>query len=215
VFALAIGCAAGFAHVLTGPDHLAAVSALAADRPRRAWVLGLRWGLGHSLGIVLLGSLALVLQRSCGVDAAAAWSDRVVGAGMVGLGLWALHRAVRRRLHEHTHEHDGTVHTHTHLHLGSITSHRQHSHAPYAVGILHGFGGGAQLFGILPALAFPSPLLAATYFAGFVVASLAVMAGFAWAVGSLSGRGTQAFGRAFAACCGAASCAVGAWRMNA
>src|SRR3954462_15005585 len=129
---------------------------------------------------------------------------------MIGLGLWALHRALRRRLHEHTHEHDGSVHTHTHLHLGSITSHRQHTHAPYAVGILHGFGGGAQLFGVLPALAFPTMGQASTYFVGFVVASLLTMAGFAMAVGAISARGPQAFGRFFAATCGVASCAVGA-----
>jgi hypothetical protein len=42
--------AAGLVHVLTGPDHLTAVSMLAAgggaSRWRAAW-LGVRWGLGH------------------------------------------------------------------------------------------------------------------------------------------------------------------------
>jgi hypothetical protein len=42
---------AGVLHVLTGPDHLAAISLLvssgvAASRARAAW-LGVRWGLGH------------------------------------------------------------------------------------------------------------------------------------------------------------------------
>jgi hypothetical protein len=211
VLAPLLGCVAGLAHVLSGPDHLAAVSALAADSPRRSWVLGLRWGLGHSLGIVLLGALALVLQRGCGLDVAASRADRVVGAAMILLGLWTLRRALRRRLHEHTHTHDGQTHTHTHLHLGSITSHRQHSHAPYAVGVLHGFGGGAQLFGVLPALAFPTFGEASTYFAGFVIASLATMAAVAMAVGAISTRGTQAFHRGFAATCAIASCAVGGW----
>ena len=45
----AVACA-GALHVVTGPDHLSAISQLAAGQPgsrwRAAW-LGLRWGLGH------------------------------------------------------------------------------------------------------------------------------------------------------------------------
>jgi hypothetical protein len=215
VLAPLLGLAAGGLHVITGPDHLAAVSALAAGSPRRSWILGMRWGLGHSLGIVILGALALILQRSCGIDAAAGWSDRVVGAVMILLGLWALRRALAQRLHEHPHSHDGHTHEHphVHIHLGLHDRADGHTHAPYAVGVLHGFGGGAQLFGVLPALAFPDLGDAALYFAGFVAASLAVMAGFASAVGALSLRGTQRFSRAFATACALASCGVGAWWM--
>jgi hypothetical protein len=213
VLAPLLGLAAGGLHVVTGPDHLAAVSALAAGSPRRSWILGLRWGLGHSLGIVLLGALALILQRGCGIDTAAGWSDRVVGAVMVLLGLWALRRALGRRLHEHPHSHDGHTHehAHVHIHLGLHDGAHRHTHAPYAVGILHGFGGGAQLFGVLPALAFPDLAGASLYFASFVVGSLAAMAGFASVVGALSRSGPQRFGKAFAATCALASCAVGIW----
>ena len=47
---IAFGVAMGALHVLTGPDHLSAISVLAAgnahSRWRTAW-LGVRWGLGH------------------------------------------------------------------------------------------------------------------------------------------------------------------------
>ena len=43
---LLIGFAAGFAHVVTGPDHLAALAPFASRNGRAAlWRLGLRWGL--------------------------------------------------------------------------------------------------------------------------------------------------------------------------
>ena len=38
------GIVAGIVHVLTGPDHLAAVAPLAVRRPKRAWLPGVRWG---------------------------------------------------------------------------------------------------------------------------------------------------------------------------
>ena len=45
------GLFAGFLHVLTGPDHLAAVAPSAALRGMDAWRSGLRWRIGHSSGV--------------------------------------------------------------------------------------------------------------------------------------------------------------------
>jgi sulfite exporter TauE/SafE len=187
------------------------MSTLASGSPRRAWVLGVRWGLGHSLGSVLLGALALVLQRSWGIDAASGWSDRAAGVMMIALGLLALRRALSRRVHTHVHSHGGREHEHVHLHLDLRQTGHRHGHAPYAIGVLHGFGGGAHLFGVLPALAFPHLIDAALYFGGFVVATIAAMALVATSVGRLAQRGTPTTRRAFASACGLASCGVGGW----
>mgnify|MGYP003315356662 CR=1 FL=1 len=43
------GLVAGAAHVVTGPDHLAALAPIAVQEPARAAKLGFRWGLGLSL----------------------------------------------------------------------------------------------------------------------------------------------------------------------
>ena len=58
---LLLGLAMGARHALD-PDHLAAVSVLAADAPgpRRGALLGALWGIGHAAA--LLGT-ALVLAR--------------------------------------------------------------------------------------------------------------------------------------------------------
>src|SRR5688572_3654911 len=59
--ALLAGLAAGLIHVLSGPDHLAAVAPLAGGRGR-SWRAGFLWGLGHSGGVLAVGLLALGLR---------------------------------------------------------------------------------------------------------------------------------------------------------
>ena len=62
------GLAAGLIHVLSGPDHLAAVAPLAGGRGR-AWRAGFLWGLGHSGGVLAVGLLALALRGALPIDA--------------------------------------------------------------------------------------------------------------------------------------------------
>ena len=47
-------------HVLTGPDHLSAISQLTAGSETTRWRaagLGLRWGLGHSTGLGIIAAV--------------------------------------------------------------------------------------------------------------------------------------------------------------
>lgn len=101
------GLAAGAAHVVSGPDHLAALAPIAVDQPRRALAIGARWGLGHGAGVVLLGSLGILARGVIDIDVASAWAEFSVGFVLIGVGAWALHRsrAVVIHTHGHTHEH--------------------------------------------------------------------------------------------------------------
>ena len=38
----------GLVHVLSGPDHLAAVAPLATASRERGWLAGWTWGIGHA-----------------------------------------------------------------------------------------------------------------------------------------------------------------------
>ena len=78
---LFIGFAAGFAHVISGADHLAALAPFAARREQHAaWRLGLHWGLGHACGVALIGLLVWLLKGT-----AAAECNYSVTAGSLGL----------------------------------------------------------------------------------------------------------------------------------
>jgi len=58
------GFIASVAHVVTGPDHLAAVTPLAIDSRKKSWIVGLSWGLGHTLGMLLIGLLFVLFNST-------------------------------------------------------------------------------------------------------------------------------------------------------
>src|SRR4029079_8802240 len=99
------GLLAGLLHVFAGPDHLAALAPLSLKAGRRAWAVGLRWGLGHSSGVLVVAAVAFVLRQVVHLEAWSGWGERLVGVTMIGLGLWGLRSLFRERLHAHEHDH--------------------------------------------------------------------------------------------------------------
>jgi hypothetical protein len=152
------GLTAGLIHVLSGPDHLAAVAPLAGGRGR-AWRAGFLWGLGHSGGVLAVGLLALALRGALPIDALSSWSEP-----LVGIGLWGFARVLR-----------GPIHSHLHV------------RAAAAVGVLHGIAGSAHFLGVLPALALPSAAASFGYLSGFALGTVAAMSGFAGGLGLIGG----------------------------
>ena len=117
------GFAAGAGHVLAGPDHLGAVGPLAARSPQNAWKSGLRWGLGHTAGVLIVGVLFLALREVLPIDLISGWSERLVGVVLIAIGAWGLRTALGRRLHVHEHRHGTEHHAHVHVH-DPKTAHR-------------------------------------------------------------------------------------------
>jgi sulfite exporter TauE/SafE len=210
------GFIAGFLHVLAGPDHLAAVAPYAAIGRDRAWLLGVRWGLGHAGGVLLVGMLSLLLREVLPIDALSAWSERAVGIVLIAIGIWGLRAALRQRLHTHAHNHDGDPHAHVHFHTPGVAhtdpaAHR-HGHTALAVGTLHGLAGSSHLLGVLPALALPTRAAAALYLSAFGLGTIAAMAAFSSAIGllgaSATARGDRLY-RGVLGLCSAAAIGVG------
>jgi len=179
---------AGAMHVLSGPDHLAALAPLAIERPRRSWLAGWTWGLGHAAGVVLVATLAVLLRDLLpAVDVISAWGERVVGGALIGIGLWAVRRSLR--VGDERHTHDGVPHSHTHVRRGpALLTRVGHAHAAFLMGILHGVAGTSHFLGVLPALALPTRAASLTYVAIFGLASIAAMTGFAAVVGAVADR---------------------------
>src|SRR6266542_6751969 len=104
------GFAAGLLHVLSGPDHLTAVAPIAADDHRKAWITGLNWGVGHASGVLIIGFVALLLRGVLPVDLLSSWTERLVGAFLIGIGIWGLRKALTNHVHAHKHTHGGECH---------------------------------------------------------------------------------------------------------
>ena len=181
------GVLAGLFHVLAGPDHLAAVGPLALDSHRRGWLAGWTWGIGHASGVVLVATLAVLLRDLLPpVDHISAWGERLVGAALIAVGLWALRRSAR--VQPAPHAHGAVSHDHLHVQAGPRWMRRiGHAHAAFCLGVLHGVAGSSHFVGVLPALALPTRVGALTYIVTFGAGTVAAMTAFAAAAGYASG----------------------------
>lgn len=177
------GFVTGALHVLSGPDHLTAIAPLAARHPRGSWATGLRWGFGHSSGVILAGVLALVLRETFHVGLVSSFSDRLVGLFLVGIGLWTLRGAWRIRPHEHP-----RPQRHSYVFAPGRNVHSGHTHAAFGIGTLHGLAGSSHFLGVLPALALPSSTLALAYLLAFGAGTMAAMMGFSHTIGLVAAR---------------------------
>ena len=181
----------GLAHVLSGPDHLAAVAPLAAADRRRGWLTGCTWGIGHTSGVVLVALLAVMLRDLLPpLEVLSAWSERIVGVALIGIGMWALRRSLRVTTAPHVH--GGVPHDHLHVQAGPAWARRLgHAHASFYMGILHGVAGSSHFFGVLPALALPTRTASFVYIGAFGVGSVLAMTAFAATIGVAGGRVQQ------------------------
>lgn len=93
----------GIIHVLTGPDHLSALATLVGTKVqsqnrREAFLLGVRWGLGHSFGLLIVGGLLIGFQESSdewiGMNSTLTTIfESFVGVFMLALGAYGLFKA--------------------------------------------------------------------------------------------------------------------------
>jgi ABC-type nickel/cobalt efflux system permease component RcnA len=160
---LIVAALLGLRHA-TDPDHIAAVTTLVAaqrDRAaRRAAELGVFWGLGHALTLVVFGLPILLFERYLPEPL-----QRGAETAVAGLIVFlALRLLVRWR--------SGYFHAHAHAHPRDHRDHRHPVRTPagaFGIGLVHGMGGSAGV-GVLLLAAIPSRTLA--------VASLLVLAVF-------------------------------------
>jgi hypothetical protein len=215
MMAIFAGLIAGIIHVWTGPDHLAAIAPLAVRTPKRAWVPGMRWGVGHSAGVAVIGLLSLWLRDLIPLNWVSSWGERLVGIMLLAIGVWALRKAFKVHAHEHEHDGDRHVHIHAHTHRaahGQADAHQHHTHAAFGIGILHGLAGSSHFLGVLPILALPTLAQAIGYLAAFAAGTIVSMASFSWVMGLLASRcsaGSAQIYRGLMTCCAACAMAVG------
>ena len=87
------GFSAGALHVFAGVDHLAALAPAAVADPPSATRTGVSWGLGHGLGVLLIGLIGLVFRGFVDLTEWADWAEFIVGFLIVAIGVWAIWRS--------------------------------------------------------------------------------------------------------------------------
>jgi hypothetical protein len=167
----------GMRHALE-PDHIAAVSTLVGrDRGgfRAAW-LGVCWGVGHTLTLLVVG-LGLVLLRSEMPVGLADAFEIAVALMLIGLGARSVLQAAQLGakgpigVHRHrwiVHQHPGMP---AHVHIGKWTFARR----PLLIGAIHGLAGSGALAALVLAT-LPSTAARLAYMLLFGLGSTAGMA---------------------------------------
>ena len=156
------GLSAGALHVLSGPDHLAVVAPLVAEHPSKGLKLGFRWGLGHGVGVVVLGALGMIIKGWVDVESWSIIAESLVGWILIAVGVWNIRN--NRALDSKT-----DVEEHRHVDNGVV----------FGVGLFHGMAGTGHLLGVLPSLLL-SQTQAIIYLGMYFISAIAAMMGFGW-----------------------------------
>jgi hypothetical protein len=108
--------------------------------------LGVCWGLGHTLSLLLVG-VGLVFLRAEMPESVSNVFECIVAVMLIALGIRAIFQAAHRGPDgpTHVHRHGHLVHTHAaatgHVHVGTWTLARR----PLVVGAIHGLAGSGAL----------------------------------------------------------------------
>lgn len=179
---LGLGFLLGLKHA-TDADHVVAVTTFVSQERsllRSCWI-GLFWGTGHTLSLVIAGSFILLFKINVS-DRLSGWLELAVAAMLVGLGARVLYQVWKDQLqlhrHPHTHASGKAPHAHWHLHIhGKRNEHQGWLHfslRPLIVGMVHGAAGTGALT-LLVLSAIQSPLQALLYILIFGIGSVAGM----------------------------------------
>lgn len=179
VTSLFLGFVLGIAHACD-PDHLVAVGTLTAESrdARQGSVLGLVWGMGHTMALVLIGTLVLNMKWTI-PDQFSFLMEAVVGLIIVIFGVSLLWRSLQKiTIHAHQHSHDGATHAHVHVHGTDTETHHHHGGGSwkkiFGIGVVHGLAGSAAL-SLAVMSTMPSNTLGIIYIMVFGIGSIGGM----------------------------------------
>lgn len=190
-FSLFTGILAASTHVISGPDHLAAVTPLAVESKKKAWKIGLAWGFGHVIGMLFIGVLLLLFKDYIPVDEISKYSEKLVGLILLLIGLWVFYKIFRKdKTKKHPHFHTDKaplmhVHEHDNLHTHKKQI-KQNILSSFGVGLLHGLAGIAHFLLLLPILSFRTETESIFYLIGFAIGTVLVMMLYAFVLGRIS-----------------------------
>lgn len=208
---IARGVFFGALHVLAGPDHLSALATLSVGSSYRAFAVGIRWGLGHSSGLLVIAAIFIYLKGNLDLRRIGRWGDLVVGIFMLCIGCYSAYSAFQAYSHHlNKLSKDGNRQSDGVLPIAIIPGSPEH-HRKYCgvfqnvekielkdpnsqkilafiIGIVHGIAGPGAILGVLPAVEMRNWRSSFVYLISFVITSTLSMGVFAALYGEVSKR---------------------------
>ena len=102
--AVLYGAGSGALHAVMGPDHVLSLGPAALHAPKDSLGIGLRWGVGHALGTLLLSLPLVFAARFVDLGALAAFGTRLSGVALLVMGLWSYRNLRRGSTRRETHD---------------------------------------------------------------------------------------------------------------
>jgi len=231
---VAIGFFLGMRHA-TDPDHVIAVTTIVSQQrsAKRAALIGIFWGLGHTLTIFIVGCAIIlfnvVIPARLGLAMEFSVSLMLILLGGWNLASFTSTLPVAASVHNHEHSHGGLVHSHPHVHSPEDDSHLAEKDSlgkldrtlgrrpfyqlvrPLMVGIVHGLAGSAAV-ALLILATIRNSSWAIAYLLVFGIGTIAGMMVITMSIASafrFVGNRFQVFGRRLALVSGIISVAFG------
>ncbi len=231
---VAIGFFLGMRHA-TDPDHVIAVTTILSQQrsAKRAALIGIFWGLGHTLTIFIVGCAIIlfnvVIPARLGLAMEFSVSLMLILLGGWNLASFTSALPAAASVHDHPHSHGGFVHSHPHVHSPEDDSHLPEKGSlrkldrtlgqrpfyqlvrPLIVGIVHGLAGSAAV-ALLILATIRNASWAIAYLLVFGIGTIAGMMVITMSIASafrFVGNRFQVFGRRLALVSGIISVAFG------
>jgi len=160
------GAGSGALHAVTGPDHVFSLGPAALSQPQRSFSIGLRWGLGHGVGTLLLAVPLLVMSRFFELEVLATYGNRLSALALIAMGTWSL-LALRKR---------------------ARSPEGVDARNPLYIGFVHGIGGAGSLLLVLPLLVSGSLDKTLLFLLAFGVGSTLAMGGLTSLLGRVGSK---------------------------
>ena len=143
--AVVFGFLLGVRHALDA-DHVVAVTTIVgrSNSLMRSAMVGLSWGIGHTLTLFAAGFAVLVLKLTI-PDRLALSMEFAVGVMLVLLGVPLVRQLIVARAHVHLHQHGDKKHLHSHPHNETPSHEHSHLRRPLLMGMVHGLAGSGVL----------------------------------------------------------------------
>jgi nickel/cobalt transporter (NicO) family protein len=190
------GVGSGALHAVAGPDHLLSLAPMSLARPRGAWKLGLIWGLGHAVGVLVAASMLMFVLSAVQLEGVDRWAERVAAVALIAMGLAGMRRVGAQ-------------------HGGPDSSFVRRG--AFLVGLVHGVTGAAALLLILPTAISGTGLEKALFLGGFSFGSTVAMGALTAGLSALAKarRVSSAFSRHLPRVASALSVVLGgAWMVR-
>lgn len=163
------------------------------------------WGIGHTVGMLLIGILFFYFRNLIPVDFISGQSEKIVGIILIIIGGWVFFRLAKKKRssnkHSHIHLHQNTqgepyAHFHVHQHTGDSGHNHTHSQkqgilTAAGIGTVHGFAGVSHLISLLPTMAFANKGEAVMYLIGFAGGTILSMILFSTVLGIMGKKASN------------------------